>query len=143
VISAFLTLLRNGSLASAAQVDWGRLVESILLVAYSLFPYGALAFFLAIVTRSSTFPIAIAGGFGLIGENLLVILLGFLGKQIQQYAFYLPAGLAHGLLTAIQPGGDEGFLPPATCAVGILIYTLVFVGLSVWVFQRQDLSSGS
>ena len=143
VVSAFLTLAQKGSLSSISQVDWKSLAEGILLSAYTLFPYGLLAFLLATLTRSTIFSIAFAGGFSLIGENLLVGLLLALGGQFGRIIYYLPMGLARGLLGAVHPVDSAGFLSPGLSAVGILLYSLVFLGLSIWIFQRQDMSSGS
>jgi ABC-type transport system involved in multi-copper enzyme maturation permease subunit len=141
VVSAGLTLLHEGSLAAAAQVDWGKALLGIALAAYSLLPYGALAFFLAILTRSSVFSIGVAAGFGLIGENMLISFLQMMGEDFLRIAYYLPGGLIRGLFAAYEPADIPGLLSPGVSAIGIALYALVFLILSIVVFQKQDLSA--
>jgi ABC-type transport system involved in multi-copper enzyme maturation permease subunit len=135
LVSAGLTLLHDGSLAAAGQVDWAKALLGIALAAYSLLPYGALAFFLAILTRSSVFSI------GLIGENMLISFLQMMGEDFLRFAYYLPGGLIRGLFTAYEPADIHGLLSPGASAIGIALYALVFLILSILVFQKQDLSA--
>ncbi len=128
------------------QVNFVQLALSILRTAYSILPYGALTFFLAVVSRSSV--IAISGGvsFVLLLESLLIQLMGLIGGVIREMIRYLPNRLAEDLLSAnqltVDVGGVSavGSVDPWIAAVGITLWMLLFLGLSLLVFQKQDLS---
>jgi ABC-type transport system involved in multi-copper enzyme maturation permease subunit len=129
-------------------VDWGHLALLTLATAYSLLPYAGLAFLLAVATRSTI--VAVGGGLAyvLLLEGITVQMLAFAGGALAEVGRYLPAGLAQGLL-ALQGGmtvevdGQMApavqYLDPAWAAVGIALYSIVFVSLSIVIFRRQDL----
>lgn len=143
LVSLAFTASLRGSLGALGQVNWGLALESIGLATYTLLPYGALAFLIAILTRSPIIAIAGGAGFGMIGEGILLRLLLHLGGGFEQIVFYSPFGLSQGLLALLDGQSGAGLLSPAASAVGIAAYTLAFLGLAVWLFRRQDLSSGS
>jgi ABC-type transport system involved in multi-copper enzyme maturation permease subunit len=144
-ITALISMDINNAL-HLDQANLAQLILSILRTAYTLLPYGALTFFLAVVSRSTA--VAISGGvsFVLLLENLLVQLLGLMGERLLEMTQYLPTWLAESLLSANQLAlevgvtSSAGSLDPWTAALGIALWTLLFVSLSLWVFQKQDLS---
>lgn len=147
LITALFTQQITGSIPFG-EVEWGRVLTNALAVAYTLLPYAGLAFFLAVLSRSTI--VAIGGGlaYAMLVEGIVVELLGLVGGTWAQIGQYLPAGLARGLLA--MSGGltieIEGamapavqYLDPLPAAIGIALYTLLFLGLSILIFRRQDL----
>jgi ABC-type transport system involved in multi-copper enzyme maturation permease subunit len=143
--TAAFTQNLQGSLPFA-QVDWGQAALSILRTAYTLLPYAALTFFLAIASRSTV--AAVGGGlaYTLLIEGVLVQLLGFLGGTWAKIGQYLPTGLSNSLASLNRVSSSSGLLSPvygvsaATAVLGIALYTILFVGLAILAFRRQDLS---
>ena len=129
-------------------VAWGDLALTTLATAFSLLPYAGLAFLLAVATRST---IAIVGGglaYVLLLEGITVQLLTFAGGAWAEIGRYLPAGLAQGMLqvgvsATVEVGGQAApsiqYLEPGVAAIGIALYSLAFIGLSIALFRRQDL----
>lgn len=147
LITALFTQQITGSIPFG-EIEWGRVLVNALSVAYTLLPYASLAFFLAVLTRSTI--VAIGGGlaYALLLEGVVVEILGLLGGTWGQIGRYLPAGLARGLLTmnggltvelegAMMP--TVQYIDPLPAAVGIALYTLLFLGLSIYIFRHQDL----
>ena len=133
-----------------AQVSWGQLGLDTILYTYSLLPYAALAFLLAVASRSTV--VAIGGGLAyvLLLEGIALQLIGsVLGGIWAQIGTYLPGGLARGLL-ALNSGlkvevGDgpalvTPFLEPGPAALGIGLYVVLFVVVAILIFRRQDLN---
>lgn len=122
------------------------LVLSLLRTVYSLLPYGALTFFLAVLSRSTA--VAISGGLSyvLLLESLLLQLMGLLGEPMRTMSQYLPTRLVESLMSGNQLRLDSGSissaggLNPWAAVFGIACWTLLLLGLSLWVFQKQDLS---
>lgn len=153
VLAAFVTgaittgLITQGLQGSLpfADVAWGQALLSVLRTAYTLLPYAALTFLLAVVSRSTV--VAVGGGlaFTLLIEGVLMQLLSFVGGTWATIAQYLPAGLSSSLaalnrVTAVaNPTAAADGLSAGTAALGIALYTILFVGVAVFVFQRQDL----
>lgn len=149
VVSGIFSLILQGNIA-VAEVNWGQLGVDIILYTYSLLPYAALAFFLAVVSRSTV--VSIGGGlaYALLVEGIALQLIGsFLGGIWAQIGTYLPGGLAKGLLTlnsglTVEVGDGPGyvapFLEPGPAAIGIGLYVIVLVGVAIVIFRRQDLT---
>ena len=147
-ISAAFSLYFLGGIPFA-QVAWGELGWSVLVFTYSLLPYAALTFFLAVASRSTV--VSIGGGlaYALLLEGIILQLIGTLGGVWGQIGRYVPGGLARGML-AIDSGinvqvGEASieriqFLEPGMAALGIALYILVFVLASLLIFRRQDLN---
>jgi hypothetical protein len=156
-----LTALVTGGLISGAfslhflgsipfsQVEWGQLGWSILVYTYSLLPYAALTFFLAVASRSTV--VSIGGGlaYALLLEGIGLQLIGALGGIWGEIGRYMPGGLARGMLSlnsgiTVEVGGEAveriQFLNPAAAAVGIALYVLIFVTGAILLFRRQDLN---
>ncbi len=142
--TAVITQTLHGTLPFA-QVDWWQAALSILRTAYTLLPYAALTFLLAIASRSTV--MAVGGGlaYTLLIEGVLMQLLMLVGGTWAKIAQYLPAGLGQSL-TALNRVSASSELAAAadglsgeTAVLGIALYTCTFVGLSLLAFQRQDL----
>jgi ABC-type transport system involved in multi-copper enzyme maturation permease subunit len=153
-LTAYFTIVFRGQLDPSV-VDLGQLALAILRTAYTLLPYAALTFLLAVATRSTVASIAAGVGYALVIELLLPSLFQLLGGWVAQIWQYLPGGLAAGLLQANAAAGRVTLsvgtsssstaamarLDPWPAALGIALYTLVFVVAAVIVFRRQDLAS--
>ena len=148
VISAMISLRLDGVLP-AGQVNFIQLGLSLLRTVYTLLPYAALAFLLAIASRSVV--VAVGGGlaFALLAEGVLIQILALLGGSLAQIATYLPAGLSNGLLSlnqavlTLEVNGRQAqlsSLEPLPASIGLALWTLLFIGLALWVFRRQDLA---
>jgi len=144
-ITAYFSIQSNGSLP-LEQVDFLHLVMSTIRTIYTLLPYGALTFLLAVASRSTV--VAISGGlaYTLLLEDVLMQVSGLLGERLSQITAYLPGSLANSLLTLnqstilIKSSLEVGSITPLQAGIGIGVWTLFFLGLSLWIFQRQDLS---
>ena len=145
-LSAVFSFQAHG-IVNTRDVDVVQLVLSYLRTTYSMLPYAALTFMLAVMSRSAV--MAVGGGlaFVAVAETALSNLLPLLGENFARIAQYLPSGLSSALnsqnyalakmpipQSALQPG-------PIAAVIGIALYTLVFCGIALWVFQRQDLAN--
>jgi ABC-2 type transport system permease protein len=143
-LSAFFSLQLHGTI-NVQGVDFAQLLLSFVRTAYAMLPYAALTFLLAVASRSTM--VAVAGGlaFMMVVESSLAGLLPMLGDTFARLVQYLPSGLAAALnsqnyalakmavpYSPLQPS-------PLVAAIGIAIYTLVFSGLALWIFRRQNL----
>ncbi|MAU01939.1 MAG: hypothetical protein CL608_32785 [Anaerolineaceae bacterium] len=145
--TAVFTQNLQGSLPFA-EVDWWQAALSVLRTAYTLLPYAALTFLLAVASRSTV--AAVGGGlaFTLLIEGVLMQLLGLVGGTWAKVGQYLPAGLSNSLaaLNRVSAEAGSSLVTPAggvgaeTAVIGIALYTLLFVGLAVLAFRRQDLT---
>ncbi|MCP4420615.1 MAG: ABC transporter permease subunit [Chloroflexi bacterium] len=144
--TAVFTQLLEGNLPFA-DVNWWQAILSILRTAYTLLPYAALTFFLAIASRSTV--VAIGGGlaYNMLIEAVFVQIMALIGGSWAKIGQYLPAGLANSLSTLNRVSNSattslvsQGeLLSPETAVIGIALYTLFFVGLALLAFRRQDL----
>ncbi len=145
-LSAFFSFLVQGTV-NLHSVDYAQLILSYLRTTYSMLPYAALTFLLAAVSRSAV--VAVGGGlaFVLVLETTLINVLPLLGQNFARTVQYLPSGLASALnsqnlaiaketvtQSPLQPG-------PFVATIGIAVYTLIFCGAAMWVFQHQDLAN--
>jgi len=149
LVSAVFSLILLGGIPFG-QVAWGQLGLDTILYTYSLLPYAALAFLLAVASRSTV--VSIGGGLAyvLLLEGIALQLIGsILGGIWAQIGTYLPGGLAKGLLSlnsglTVQVGDGPGpvtpFLEPGYAALGIGLYVVVLVAIAILIFRRQDLN---
>jgi ABC-type transport system involved in multi-copper enzyme maturation permease subunit len=117
---------------------------SVLRVILALAPYAALAFCLAVATRSTVAAIGVVAGFSLIVEPLFVQLLSFMGGGMSRITSYLPMMLSMTLLKANGQAATvsaPGTMDPTAAAAVIAVYTGIFLLLAFQIFRRQDLSS--
>lgn len=148
-LTALLTISIEGSLG-AGEVAWGSLALSTLATAYTLLPYAALTFLIAVATRSTVAAVGIGVAYALLVEGLLVQLAGLFSESLARLSLYLPAGLAQSLLQSQQmvqvsrdgqavAGGAE-LLSPGVAVAGIAAYTVLFLAVAIALFRRQDLN---
>jgi ABC-type transport system involved in multi-copper enzyme maturation permease subunit len=144
-ISAVFSLVVHGGVAFAS-VDPGQLAAGVARTVFSMLPYAALTFLLAVATRSTLVAIGGSIAFVAVLETALLQILPHLGGALDRIVQFLPAGLSSALnapnaaiagasavTTASQP-------TPLQAAVGIAIYAVVLSGLAFIVFERQDLT---
>ena len=140
-MAAILSIQVNGSI-HLEQFDFLHFGYSILRTTYTLLPYGAFTFLLAVASRSTV--VAISGGLAyvLLIENILTQVLGLFDGPISQINRFLPGSMAKSLMSLNQVQGSvvPGSLTPMVAAIGIGAWILFFLGLSLFIFQRQDLS---
>lgn len=144
-ISAIFSHQINGSLY-LDQLDIFQVGLSVLRTAYTLLPYIVLTFLLAIASRSAV--IAVGGGiaFAMILESIIMQLLQMGHAPLNKLAAYMPAALSGILLNmnkAMIKGGDvlqAGSVSSLAAILGIGAWTCLFLGLSLLIFQRQDLT---
>ena len=124
--------------SGALLVDWA-VSFGRLIVANA--PYAALAFSLALITRSNAAGISVSLGLAFI-EPLISALLGFVSDAFESAQRF---GIAYGSnkLTNMNGHNEPVSTNEAWQAVIVLtIYTLGFVGASYVVFRRRDVTSG-
>jgi ABC-2 type transport system permease protein len=148
LIGGFFTAITSNHVSNSLHLDQlkiSQLILSVFRTTLTLLPYGALTFFLAVVSRSTV--VAISGGLSyvLLLENLLIQLLGLIGEPLREVGQYMPIKLAESLLSAnqlavgLESNASTSALNPWTAAIGIVFWTLLLVSLSMWIFQKQDL----
>ncbi len=150
-LTAIFTLQIDKSLP-IDQINWWQLVMSVLRTAYTLLPYAAITFMLAIVTRSTAAAIGVGVAYSLLIEGVAATIFTFLGGFLRDIVAYLPGSLAEGLLKLnesafavkmVSSGNTTSIikhLAPVPSAIGIALWTIFFLGLAIWAFRRQDLS---
>ena len=142
VHAIFLTQHYHGSL-NLAEIDFWQVALSILRGLYTLLPYISLGLFLAVMTRSTVAPVAGGILFVLIVESLAGQLLPLLGEKWAMVAQFTPQNLATNL-TIINQASRTGvteipLLDPWIATIGIGVYSIIFLGVTLLVFRRQDL----
>lgn len=153
IVSAFMTPSIAGEL-DFGSVDFGEVALSALRTAYTLVPYLSLTFLFAILTRSLAFSIGVGVGYALIIEGLVSQIMMLVGGIPAKVAMYLPGQMAaaiaqlnQGIEQAAMANQEaEGainleYLDPTLAAVGIAVYAVIFIGLSFWIFRKQDLTA--
>ncbi|NPA06641.1 MAG: ABC transporter permease subunit [Chloroflexi bacterium] len=130
-------------------LPWAALGKGILLTWLTLLPYAALAFALAVVTRSTLAAMGVGVGYSVLIENLAVEVLLLASPQTARVARYLPSLLAKGVLAGLHQSGqvnvglavdaDVALLNPIHAALLLGLYSLIGFGLALAVFQRQDI----
>jgi ABC-type transport system involved in multi-copper enzyme maturation permease subunit len=150
IMSALVTLAAEGQI-DLSRINVADLLLSTLITAYSLLPYMALTFMIAVLSRSLAASLSIAAAYIFLVEGLAPALLTLFGGVLAQISLIMPGQLATALLTAtgqtasMQIGSDAP--PPAfvgvdapVAVIGIALYTLVFLGIAIVRFQKQDLA---
>jgi ABC-type transport system involved in multi-copper enzyme maturation permease subunit len=147
MITAVFSQIILGEIPFAA-VEWGNVLWLTLATAYSLLPYAGLAFFLAVATRSTMITIGGGLAYTLLIEGMAVQIMALAGGNLAAIGKYVPAGLVQSMLglgaeanleLEAQMGLTVQYLEPGAAAVGIALYTVAFVALSIFIFRRQDL----
>ncbi|GCE28623.1 hypothetical protein KDA_41070 [Dictyobacter alpinus] len=150
VTSSLLTLICsfiiNGTVHTQG-LDVVQVLLSYVRTFYTLLPYISLTFLLAVLTRSTAAAISIGLVFALVIEGLVAQLGALFNEQVARFIAYLPNNLAASVNTLNNPAQDPSTSPlaatqasPTVAAIMIAVYTLVFLGLAIFAFQRQDLT---
>ena len=146
IITGIISVQIDGSL-HLDQVNLLQLLYSVARTTYTLLPYGALTFLLAVASRSTVVAISVGLSYALLLESVLMQLLGLLGETLRSITQYMPAALGNSLLVLNQATNMVASSPssssvdPLIAALGIAAWTLLFLGLSLLILQRQDLTA--
>jgi ABC-type transport system involved in multi-copper enzyme maturation permease subunit len=147
LVTAVLSYLLTGVVA-VNEVNWLQVGMAIPRTALTLLPYAAFGFLLAVASRSTVVATGIGLAYTLLIENIALQLLTLIGGTPARIAQFLPGGLAQSLrllnsqiayTTTGSDTADMMMVEPATAVVGMLLYSLLFVGLAILIFRRQDL----
>jgi ABC-2 type transport system permease protein len=146
-LTAWFTQQLTGSV-NLADLDLVEMGLSILRTAYTILPYVGLTFLVAILTRSTAAAIAAGLAYALVLENVVVQVLGLAGGIWGDVARYAPSSLAAALMQTnlrlvevdLGSGVNTGLPGAWAAAGGITVYTVIFLGLSLWAFRRQNLT---
>jgi ABC-2 type transport system permease protein len=105
-----------------------------------MLPTAALAFMLALVTRSIAAGIAVSIGLGFLEPAIF----GLLGALSDVFDTIQKFGLAWGSTKLLSIGYDENVTTTEAWqgAAAMTIYTVIFVVISYIVFRRRDVTSG-
>jgi len=147
-LSAFFTIQLEGSI-DLSSIHYGNFLLGIGAILLSLLPYAALGYLLAVVSKSTFVPIGAGVAFFFL-ENVLV------SKQLP-LTQYLPCNLVNGLSSiyasipkisldpiynpnALLMNAPPDLIQPEWAAIGLLLWTLVLLGMALVIFRRQDLT---
>ena len=151
IMSALVTLTVDGQI-DVSRINIVDLLLSTLITAYSLLPYMALTFMIAVLTRSLAASLSVVAGYVFLVEGLVPPLLSLFGGSVAQIALLMPGQLANALLNAtgqnsnLQIGMDTpppvfNGVDPAVAVIGIAAYTVIFLAIAAIQFQKQDLTA--
>ncbi len=151
VVSGFYTAHFTGAL-ELSKVSFVHLGFSIIVGAFSLLPYGALAILFSIIGRSLILPLIGGMGWILIEQTSFQMLnsLGEVGKSISKW---LPVGINMGLLqpaeaiardvpaglVTMHPWERFNLLSPETAAIAAAGYVVLLTAISSIIFYKQDI----
>ncbi len=146
-VTGVYTYTREGTLGV---VPVGTLAVNMARVTFTLLPYAALTFLLAVVTRSAMVAIGVGLGYSLLVENLMVEMLSLVSDQAARVARFMPTMLAKSIVqvvtgeTQMNVGMNVApslpLLSPNVAALLLGGYTVAFLALAVWWFRRQDVT---
>lgn len=120
---------------------WSDSIETLGRAWFGFVPIIALTVMLTVLTSSTA--TGMAGGIGYtIAEPLILALLGTVSDRFQKAGDYLLAA------TITAWNGSQGFGAPSSVGsmhhfVVLMVYTVVFVGLSVWLLRSRDVSKAT
>jgi ABC-2 type transport system permease protein len=142
----FSTVIANieGLDTSLGSGFWGDAVQSLAINLFVLLPFSALAFFIAVLTRSNAAGIAIGLAI-LLAEGIIISILEALSDSLDWIGDLLFSNNMAAILDENNPGGGGSGrdLPEPGQAIAVLIVWIVLlVGGSIWTFRRRDVTSG-
>jgi ABC-type transport system involved in multi-copper enzyme maturation permease subunit len=146
-VTALFTVWIHGSV-DPAQLEAGRLALGLLAGVYTLLPYAAGAFALAIISRSTVTAIGAAVAFTLV-ENIGLQLMHEMSGVAVQISQFFPAMLISGVRRGLTPpAASRGatiaqpieYLDPLPAALMVAVYIAAFLLLAGYAFKRQDLA---
>ncbi len=151
MITGIYTYLDTGSLPWS-EVHLLTLALNILRISLTLLPYAALTLFLAVWSRSTTVAIGVGLGYSLLVENLFVEVLTMVSAGAARVMRFAPTMLAKSITTLVSHqvelqvqigmGGASSvqLIDPNWAAGLFIVYTLIFLFVSMWFFRRQDVT---
>lgn len=149
MVTGVFTYFDRGTL-SLGTVGPTTLALNVLRVTFTLLPYAALTFFLAVVSRSTTVAVGVGLGYSLLVENMAVEVLSLVSVQVARVVRFFPNMLAKSIMQLVTQEAQVSvgmnvspsvaLLSPNWAAVFLLGYTALFLGLALWAFRRQDVS---
>jgi ABC-type transport system involved in multi-copper enzyme maturation permease subunit len=151
VVLGFLAAVAGSLIVSLAE-DFSRslganavpgILAAIGRTIYVILPYAALAFFIAVLTRSTAAGIAI-GLVVLLGEGIVMELIGLLGDSFERLpGFFLSQNVAAVMSANRVNDGSTDSLPNVWRAAAVLLaYTVAFVALAYRIFLMRDVTAG-
>ena len=151
VVTGIYTYLDTGALPWR-EVSLLTLALNILRMTVTLIPYAAFTFFLAVWSRSTMVAIGVGLGYSLLVENLFVEVLTLVSAGAARVMRFAPTMLAKSITTLIsneaelqvQVGMSKAptlqLVDPNWAAMLLILYALIFLGASIWLFRRQDVT---
>lgn len=152
VLAAFVTFILGEF--DPTHLSFPHLIASLLLAPLKILPFMFFSFFMTIMLRASTFPIAFLLLYSTLGELLLTGLLA--RSSIKRVLDFLPGQIGqpieaittNGLslynnsaaLERIARESSQYALTPQVAIAGITLYVVVLCILSYIFFRKQDLS---
>jgi len=147
-VAGILTALLGSLIGSAlVGIDSGfsgdRVIDilaTIGRIGFGALPYAALAFMLAVLTRSNVAGIAIAIALSFL-EDVIFALLGLLSDVFDDVREY---GLAYNVNTVVLYAGNSDYTSSdlwrsmAIC----LVYIVIFTAIAFRVFTKRDVTTG-
>lgn len=145
VSSALVTAIEG---IDAGSLDVGNALASLVRTGFVMLPYMALAFLLAVWSRSTALGIGV-GLAVLFLEPVLAQVLAGVGGPLKNLPDALLGQNTAAVMRANSTSADAAFsnptadLPSAWRAAAILAaYTVAFLGLAFWRFRTRDITSG-
>jgi ABC-type transport system involved in multi-copper enzyme maturation permease subunit len=152
IVAGFLAGLGMSSLIAAAEegvsgeLGGDFLLESIAAIgrtSYVLLPYTALAFFVAVITRSNAAGIAI-GLAVLLAESIVLAIVTAITDLFDWLGDVLFSENAAAITSYNGSGNGDDSLPDPWQAVLVLgLWIVAFVAVSIVIFRRRDVTSGA
>jgi ABC-type transport system involved in multi-copper enzyme maturation permease subunit len=150
LMSVFFTWRITGGFDPSV-VNFGEVLLGILRTTYVLLPYVALTFLAGVLTRSMVGAIGSGVVFMIIVEPVTIEIMSALGGIFHQIRMFLPDFVATSVFNlneaiAVSPFAEAAEDAPQLLAAGpaaalIALYTVLLMGLALWIFRRQDLSA--
>jgi len=150
LVTAWFTKHLNPETASLGASILMPVAQSAFRTFYTMLPYAALAFYLAVLFRSAIVAISAGLAYTLILERIFTQLLNAEGGWFADAAAFLPVGLATSLIAQnraslqisanfVDAATGSHNISPNVALIGITLYKIILVCASLWTFQRQDL----
>ena len=138
-LSAISSMITGESPGGSSEIYRG-IVNSTGRILLTMLPTAALAFMLALVTRSIAAGIAVSIGIGFL-EPAIFALLGQLSDTFNTIEKF---GMAWGSVQLATIGFDDNVTTDEAWrgAATLTVYTVVFIVISYIVFRRRDVTSG-
>ncbi len=148
VSSAVVGLLEGGgSIANSG--EWNTALVKLGKSAVALVPYVAMTMFFAVLTSSAGVATAITLVYTFLVENVLAAVLLFTVDWFAAVSDYVlglavngwlaQGGDSDGLQMLLAVGGAGGSPGKVHGLLVMLAYTVVFLGATLWLFQRRDI----